>query len=207
MINKFFDIVVCLTQKDRPDRGIMFEQECEKHGIKSELFYAIKDIDPKISFCKSQHRMLECLLTQPGDKFLCLEDDVEFQNMEKFEQVIQQLPDDWEMLYLGANVKPYPEFIPAEYYSPNLRVIKSAFCTHAVAYRRSLVEEIVRTYEYKEGQLFDTWLDIHILKTRPVYISCPMLAIQKPVNSTLWNRTVDYGDIWVGSNDYLIGVK
>ncbi len=207
MINKFFDIVVCLTQKDRPDRQNMFEGECEKWGIKSELFYSIKDKDPKVSFCNSQIGMLKWCLEQEGDTFLTLEDDVEFRELEKCEQVIQQLPKDWAMLYLGANAKPYPEFEHAEYYSPNLRVIKSAFCTHAVAYKRSLVEEIVRTYEYQEGQLYDTWLDIHILKTMPVFIAVPMLAVQKPVNSTLWNRTVDYGDIWTGSNEYLIGIR
>ena len=206
MINQFFDIVVCLTQKDRPDRGIMFDQECEKWGIKSELFYSIKNKDPKVSFCESQIGMLKWCLEQEGDTFLTLEDDVDFR-LESLQQSINQLPKDWTMFYLGANVKPYPEFTPAEYYSPNLRIIKSAFCTHAVAYRRELIEEIVRTYEYKEGQLYDTWLDIHILKTRPVYICCPMTAIQKPVNSTLWDRTVDYGDIWKGSDDYLLGVR
>lgn len=175
------------------------------HGIKSELFYSIPDKDSKVSFCKSQVSMLNWCLEQKGDTFLCLEDDVAFHNLGKFQQLIKELPKNWTMFYLGANCKPYPDFEPAKYYSDHLRVIRSAFCTHAVAYKRELIEEILERYEYKEGQLYDTWLDLTILKERPVFISCPMLAYQKPVNSNLWGRVVDYTDIWTGSNDYLLG--
>jgi hypothetical protein len=107
------------------------------------------------------------------------------------------------MFYLGANAKPYHDLVPAEYYSEHLRIIKSAYCTHAVGYKRKLVQWIVDNYEYQEGQLFDTWLDINVLKGIPVYIACPMLATQKPVQSTLWNRFVNYNDIWEASNEYL----
>lgn len=207
MINEFFDIVVCLTQEKRHDRRIMFEEECKEKGVKSQLFYAIPDKDSKVSFCKSQLAMLKWCLEQDGDTFLTLEDDVEFRSLEKCKQVIQELPNNWTMLYLGANCKPYQEFKPAEYYSEHLRLVRSAFCTHAVAYKRELIEEIVERYEYQEGQLYDTWLDLTILKERDVYISCPMLAWQKPVRSDLWHTCVDYQDIWRGSEDYLISIR
>jgi hypothetical protein len=181
----------------------MFEEECDKWNIQSELFYSIYDENPHVSFCKSQIGMLKWFLGTGKETLLTLEDDVAFLHLEKFQQVTQELPKDWQMLYLGANAKPYAEFDPAEYYSEHLRIIKSAFCTHAVGYKRELVQEIVDTYEYKGGQLFDTWLDIHILKTRPVYIAVPMLAIQKGSKSDLWDRNVDYGDIFQASNEYL----
>jgi GR25 family glycosyltransferase involved in LPS biosynthesis len=151
--------------------------------------------------------MLKWFLETGKETLLTLEDDVAFLHFEKFQQVTQELPKDWQMLYLGANAKPYAEFDPAVYYSEHLRIIKSAFCTHAVGYKRELVQEIVDTYEYKGGQLYDTWLDIHILKTRPVYIAVPMLAIQKGSRSDLWDRNVDYGDIFQASNDYLKSIK
>lgn len=202
-MNKFFDIVVCLTQEKRHDRRIMFEEECREAGIKSELFYSLPNQDSKVSFCLSQKAMLEWCLKQKGDTFLCLEDDVKFQNLEKFQQVIKELPEDWTMVYFGANAKPYPEFQQAEKFSEHLRVLRSAWCTHAIGYKRELIEEIVDRYEYQVGQMFDTWLDLTILKERPVFITVPFLAVQKPVRSDLWNTCVDYKDTWTGSEDYL----
>jgi hypothetical protein len=206
-INKFFDIVVCLTQKKRFDRQMVFQDECERNGIISDIFYSIDDNNPHISFCKSQIAMLREFLETGKETLLTLEDDVQFRDLDKFEQVTKELPEDWTMFYLGANAKPYAEFTPAEYYSEHLRIIRSAFCTHAVGYKRSLVAEIVEKYERIDGQLFDTWLDIYILRTRDVYISVPMLAVQRPVRSDLWGTVVDYTDIWTGSNDYLKSIR
>jgi hypothetical protein len=205
MINKFFDIVVCLTQKKRHDRWLMLQDEINK-GIDIMPFYVIEDKDPKISFCNSQIAMLKWFLTTDNETILCLEDDVKFDNLDKFRDAAKELPKDWQIFYLGANAKPYAEFTPAEPYSNHLRIIRSAYCTHAIAYKRSMVERIVKEYEYVEGQLYDTWLDINILKKVDCYISVPMIATQKPVRSDLWERVVDYRETWVGSNDYLCGI-
>ena len=206
-INQFFDILVCLTQEKRYDRHTMLSHEVAKHKLDIKHFYSIPDKDPKVSFCKSQIEMLKWFLETGKETVLCLEDDVKFVNLDIFQQVTQQLPKDWNILYLGANVRPYPEFIEPSYFSENLRVLKSAFCTHAVAYKRELVQEIVDTYEYIEGEMFDSWLDRVILKKHTAYITYPMLAHQKPVNSTLWNRFVDYTDIWISGDDYLKQIK
>lgn len=174
----------------------MFEEECKMNGVKSELFYSIPDKDSKVSFCRSQIAMLRWCLEQKGDTFLCLEDDVKF-SLKTFQQVIKELPNDWKLFYLGANVS------DCEKYSKHLRILKSGLTTHAVAYRRKLIERIVKEYEYQEGQLYDTWLDVVIMKDTTAYIAYPMLAIQKPVNSNLWGRVVDYTSIWEASEQKL----
>lgn len=195
-MTKFFDIVVCLTVRERYDRQQWFESQADEIGLSFEWFYAIKDDNPKISFCKSQIAMLKWFLETGKETVLCLEDDCVFRNLDVFNTCVNQLPKDWFMLYLGANVQ------RAKRYSPNLRRLKEALTTHAVGYTREAAETIVREYEYKDGQLFDTWLMLNI-KRWPVFITYPMLAIQRPNYSDLWERDVDYLDIWDDSENYL----
>jgi hypothetical protein len=206
MINKFFDIVFCLTQKRRVDRWQMFCEEMEKHNFNADPFYAIECKDAKISFCMSQLEMLKVFLQTDGETLLTLEDDVLFKGLDKLPDVMKQLPTDWKLFYLGANAKPYAEFRPAEPFSKDLRIIRSGYCTHAVAYRRELVQEIVDSYEYIEGEMYDAWLDRVILPNHDCYVAAPLLAWQKGVRSDLWDRPVDYYETWMASNDYLLNV-
>ena len=62
MINEFFDIVVCLTQRERVDRQLMFEEECEKWGLQATYHYSFIDDNPHVSFCISQILMLKSFL-------------------------------------------------------------------------------------------------------------------------------------------------
>lgn len=199
MINKFFDRVVCLTQKERVDRQLLFEQEAEKHGISFEYYYALEG-NPKESFCYSQIEILKTCT----ERMLVLEDDVLFKNLENFTQVLGELPENWDMLYLGANARPYEGHREYENYSEHLRRIRSCFTTHAVAYTKATATKIVSSYEYTEGQLYDTWLDQYIDSVN-AYITVPFLAIQRPTRSDLWDRFVDYLDVFEESEKYLNG--
>jgi len=185
----------------------MFSDEVEKHKLKVKAFNAIEDNNPAISFCRSQIAILKEFIESDHESILILEDDVEFKNLNILPQVLNELPKDWQMLYLGSNAKPYPDFIPAVYFSEHLRVVKSAFCTHAIAYKKEIAKWIVENYEYKDGQLYDTWLDLVVLKKFDVYHTVPFLATQKPVFSSLWNRQVNYNDVWQASEDYLTTIK
>jgi hypothetical protein len=204
MINKFFDIVICLTQRNRPDRWQLLEQEIEK-GIQIEPFYAIEHKDSKVSFCLSQIEMLKMFLASDAQTALLLEDDVQFRNLNRFEDIVKELTK-WDLFYLGANCKPYPECILPIRVSKHIVKIHSAWCTHAVGYTRGMAQYIVDNYEYQGGQLYDTWLDINILPKFDCYISVPMLAYQKPVRSDLWETVVDYTDTWKASDDYLLSL-
>jgi hypothetical protein len=201
MINKFFDIVICLTQSNRPDRWLLVEDEIEK-GVHIEPFYAIPDKDPKVSFCMSQIGMLKKFLASGLETALLCEDDVQFRNLNRFEYIVKELPK-WDLFYLGANCKPYPDCIIPIRVSKHILKVHSAWCTHAVGYTREMAQYIVDNYEYKGGQLFDTWLDINVLPKFDCYISSPMLAYQKPVRSDLWERVVDYTDTFNASDEYL----
>ena len=44
------------------------------------------------------------IMSEHDDVLLLCEDDVEIRNYEHFKQAISELPSDWELCYLGANV-------------------------------------------------------------------------------------------------------
>lgn len=193
-INEFFDIVVCLTVRERYDRQQWFQDQADDIGLRFEWFYALERDEPKISFCDSQIEILRQY--SKYNRILVLEDDCLFKCMDNFQQCANELPNDWDMWYLGGNVE------RAKRYSPNLRRLRKALTTHAIGYTGQAAERIVKEYEYKDGQLYDTWLTLNTPKWK-VFISSPMLAIQRPNYSDLWQRDVDYLDIWEDSDNYL----
>jgi hypothetical protein len=194
-MNEFFDKVVCLTQERRYDRQQFFQREAEKYGFEFEYHYAIECDDPVESFCFSMKDILlkNCAL----NNFLVVEDDCNFRLYDRLGVCFSELPNDWDLFYLGGNCT------KAKKFSKNLRRVKYSLCTHAVAYTGKAAKEIAEGYEMKEGQLFDTWLAECYQASHECYIAYPMIAIQRPVYSDLWSRDVDYLDIWDSVDNYL----
>jgi hypothetical protein len=120
--------------------------------------------------------MLKEFLLTDGKTFLGLEDDVLFKDLTHLPDALNELPEDWDIVYLGANVtENRPEF-----YSHNLRRVRSAWTTHAVGYSRKAVEKIVEMYkgDWESEGMYDDWLSRKFL----------------PNNiSDLWNREASYG--------------
>jgi hypothetical protein len=151
---------------------------------------------------------------------LVLEDDADLRNLEylndRYEDgsvaqwdnalsdydfsIINQLPDDWDILYLGANVKPTPDFIPPKRVGKNVFRIFNAYTTHAIIYRLGAAQWIKDLYDGE--MMYDAWLDTQ-LKFLNAYICCPFLSYQRPTRSDLWDRNVDYTDTFQASENYL----
>ena len=195
----FFDHIQCLTQKERKDRQFDFERECAKYGIIGTYYYAepsdLEDGARFDSFCRSQIGMLKRFLEGNGNNFLALEDDVSFNGINNLSKAVYQLPMDWDLLYLGANIIgtdtfrfPQPEQI-----GDHLFKIYGAWTTHAVGYTRKSAELIVENYHsWKESGMYDDWLSRVFIPNHKCYIVYPMVAVQRPVKSDLWNKHVDY---------------
>lgn len=196
----FFDHIICLTQKERKDRQLDFERECIKHRINGSYYYAepsdLADGARFDSFCKSQIGMLKRFSESKAQTGLMLEDDVQFYNINNLQKALYQLPLDWDILYLGANIigvdvnrLPKPE-----QYSEHLFRVKAAWTTHAIAYNGDVVEKILSKYKgWQESGMYDDWLSREILPNVKAFIIYPMVAVQRPVKSDLWGgRHVDY---------------
>lgn len=197
-MNQFFDIITVLTTH----RTEECKQELEWHNIKASFYQSIFCDDPLMSYNLSYLHILEKFLETDKDTILILEDDVFFKGLDRMPQIMQEAKD-YDLLFLGGNYVPYDGHKTAQQYSQNLRKINSAWGTHAVAYKRKSAEWMVENYVI--GRIFDNWLDEQ-LDNFNVLAVVPMIARQKPGKSGLWDREVDYKDIYDASDKYLLSI-
>jgi GR25 family glycosyltransferase involved in LPS biosynthesis len=201
MLNDYVDQVVVLSQRSRVDRRYLFDQQAQDAGLDYRYFFAIEASDPKASFNLSHKAILTEFAKSDDDAILVMEDDADLRNLEMVDDIMGQLPAYWDLLYLSANVKPYPDFAPPDRIARNLFRLWNAYTTHAIIYRKEtakLISEI-----YSANAMYDAWLDKHILPTMDAYICCPFLSWQRPSRSDLWDRVVDYTDTFQASENYL----
>jgi GR25 family glycosyltransferase involved in LPS biosynthesis len=104
-VNEFFDKVVVINLDRRTDRMEILDAQLNKLGIDYEVHSAVDgkqlDISPIIAGTMSHVQVLKKYQDQ---KILVLEDDALFVDdfNEKFEEVMQTIPADWDIFYLGA---------------------------------------------------------------------------------------------------------
>ena len=97
-----FDKRVCLTND--PAEWQIAQQEFTRVGLEVEKYQAVKEIGPHQSFSHSERNILLEFLHSDADTLLHLEDDVSFRDLGHLEQALSELPEDWDVVYLGANL-------------------------------------------------------------------------------------------------------
>lgn len=197
-MNQFFDIITVLTTH----RTEECKQELEWHNIKASFYQSIFCDDPLMSYNLSILQILEKFLETDKETILILEDDVTFKSLDRMPQIMEEAKS-YDILYLGGNYVPYLEHKPAEPYTHNLRKINSAWGTHAISFKRNIAEWIIENYTL--GRIFDNWLDEQLDKFNALAV-VPMLARQKAGKSGLWDREVDYKEIYDNSDKYLLSI-
>lgn len=188
---QFFDRRVCLTTLG--DEWAIGIREFERVGLEVERFQSIPDIGPHQSFNKSEREILcRFWLEETPQTLLHVEDDCVFRNLDHLEQALNELPDDWDIVYLGANLICWNNGEPApERYSEHLFRVRAAWTTHAVAYNRKCIFEILAKQPAWSEQMYDQYLSNRLSEFN-AYCVAPMVAYQRPRFSSIWQR--DYVD-------------
>lgn len=106
-VNEFFDKIVVINLDRRTDRMEKLDLQLKELDIQYKRFSAVDaiklNIDPIVAGLRSH---LQVIKDNIGRRVLVLEDDAYFVDNfnEKFEKVMQTLPEDWDIFYLGALV-------------------------------------------------------------------------------------------------------
>lgn len=196
-MNEFFDKVVVLTTNRRQ----RCERELAKYGIDAEFFQSLS-YHPKKSFNLSMKMILQRFVDSGGSSLLILEDDVLFRHEDKWKDVFDELSKvEWDVLYLGGNYNNHGGVKQPEYVSEHLRRIYNAWTTHAVGFNQKTAQYVVANYNGVE--LFDAWLDSHVLGKFVTMATYPMLAVQEADYSSIWGHHVDYAGVWSGSEEFI----
>lgn len=163
-------------------------------------FDAIPDIGPHQSFNKSTRQILSDFNESSDETLLFLEDDVTFRNLDHLEQSLSELPADWDIVYLGANLLNGEP----ERYSEHLFRVKSAWTTHAIGYNKRVISFLLESQPGLSEMMFDNYLG-GVLPALNAFVVAPMVAYQRPRLSSLWIKDeVDgYTDIFVASDERL----
>jgi GR25 family glycosyltransferase involved in LPS biosynthesis len=102
-INDYFDKVVVINLDKRVDRLEKITEQLNDLGITFERFSAI-DGTGKNPIIAGRDSHVEVWKQNLGKKVLILEDDAYFIEgfQERFDEVIESLPEDWDIFYLGV---------------------------------------------------------------------------------------------------------
>ena len=102
-INDYFDKVVVINLDKRTDRLEKINKQLDELGIVFERFSAI-DGTGKNPMLANRDSHVEVWKQNLGKRVLILEDDAYFVEgfQERFDEVIQTLPEEWDVFYLGV---------------------------------------------------------------------------------------------------------
>src|SRR6185312_8446403 len=155
----FFETKLLINLASRKDRlaDSYRELSCAGIGFYKRIPGVYSDV-PMKGFNQAQRN---ALIAAKGNTVI-FEDDVTLHNTDHLEAALSELPSDWDILYLGANIIgtdlcnwPHPE--P---FSPHLRRIKQAWTTHAVCYSAKGRDWILKNWDHTDGVMYDDFLRV-----------------------------------------------
>jgi len=172
----------------RLDRLNEFKQN--KFPFEVERFPAIK-MNPGIKGCNASHVAIlnkECELP-----FAVFEDDCKLvDDWCVVENAMQQLPEDWDLLLVGANLNS-----PLEQYSANLFKVKNAWTTHALIYGSQGVVDYIRQNMPKDTTPIDVFYSKNIYPRFNCFVVSPLVAIQRGSFSDVNNGIRNYEELMI----------
>jgi glycosyl transferase family 25 len=200
MILRGIDKIYCVNLERRPDRRKEAIQEFSKFNLPFDFFKAVDGhllnvrgkITPGHIGCIMSHfNLYKKLLNEPGEVFLITEDDVVFDNecVEKYNLWIEQVPDDWVLLYLGGSHNSSTINMIAN----NVHQLSNTYTTHAYIVKKLHLSVLIE--EFNSINVFDLQVDVHlsnVQKKYPCYGFIPHLA---------WQRE-GFSDIEMGYRNY-----
>lgn len=196
----FFDAMFCINLEKRKDRWVHAQHQFEKIGIldKVKRFPAVERKDGRLGCIKSHLEILKYAQKNNLKNVLVFEDDVVFINEDVntiMGNIVNQLPENWELLYLGANLH-----TPLNNYSDNLVKLNNGFSTHAVCYNSNLYSTFIKRYNTMNAvmlqiDILDVWLAASIQSRGNSYLVKPLLASQINDYSDIAKSDVNYSFI------------
>jgi GR25 family glycosyltransferase involved in LPS biosynthesis len=189
-VNDYFDKVIVINLDRRTDRMEKLAPQLEKLDIQYKRFSAVDgkklDLDPIVAGLRSHLQVMKQIA---GQKVLILEDDAQFVEdfNEKFEKVMQTLPEDWDIFYLGALVPKDVGLIRMVNRHWGIQVLTTG--SQAYCINPSKLEYFISKLED-----YNSYIDIGLrdfAKDLKAYIAQPNLVTQFPSYSDLRLKEVN----------------
>jgi GR25 family glycosyltransferase involved in LPS biosynthesis len=202
---KYFDKIYCINLDHRVDRWQDSLREFTKEGIEVERFSATYGESRTIAFNTSQKGVLEKSLVDGANNPLVLEDDVEIRSTMHLHYAMNELPEDWDIIYLGGNiigVDVIPFRKPIRY-SAHLFSVVDCWQTQSVGYSRKMVEWLVQNFKVDCGWIYDEFLRQEVLHKFKAFIVAPQITLQRKSFSDIWDRDTNFTHLFEAGNELL----
>lgn len=196
---EWFDGVFCVNLDKRTDRWAHATKQADQYGFADKLmrYSAIENKDnPSRGNHFSHANILEISKIEQFKNVLIFEDDCEFLLMPSevklyLSLAIEQLPEDWHMLYLGCNMDQYYAYQT----NNNLAKLKGCFSTHAYAINHTLFNKLIDINRSPETVHNDVAYANLVHPNYNCYAVVPMLAGQLEGVSDIEKRRVSYNSM------------
>ena len=155
----------------------------------------------------SFYKVIKNAYNKNFNSILIFEDDFEFLHNKEttnlvLKKSIDNLPLDWDVLYLGANIMYDYSSCPIEKFSENLFRINSAYCCHSIAFSKIAISKIIDIFPnesiFIEKINFYKAIDIFMAKEFCIKNSCfitsEMLCNQYASFSSIEDCNCDYSN-------------
>jgi len=181
-INEMFDRVVVINLDRRPDRLNKITKQLNGLGIAFERFSAVDDGEP-VESCKKSHQAVLSKARADGlGSILILEDDALFGEdfLSEFEKMRRELPNSWDMLYLGGTI------MNRDPYSNMLIRSKRTLSLHAYAVNSKAFDILLRP---SRGHI--DWSYTYLHEQIEAYVCSPALVKAYPSYSDIRLKEVN----------------
>ena len=121
-------------------------------------------------------------------EILIIEDDCQF--FGKLTDLIEakaKLPNDWGLLYLGANV-----LSEQTKYANGIWNLNNGWTSHAILYSTNAARWCFENFNPYAGIVYDEWLRVEAQKKLRCFIVNPFLTIQRPDYSDIQSQYAEY---------------
>lgn len=215
-ISDFFDKIYCINLEDRPDRWSLCVEKFKEHGIENYTRFNGVKVNGNLSSKKlgqigcsaSFYNIIKDARDKNYNNILILEDDFNFiaskeDVIKALEKAFEEIPKDWDMLYLGGNIINDFHFNPIEKYSENLFKLNSAFTTHSICFSKQSFDKILNAFPPQENWLeslmknydsIDVFFAQHFHIKNKCFIYKELLCMQEPSFSSIENTFYNYTD-------------
>jgi GR25 family glycosyltransferase involved in LPS biosynthesis len=188
--NQVFEKVIVINLAKRPDRMAEIKAQLDAHKITFERFEAIDGQELGVSgvaACTMSHRAVIEKYKGCQNLFI-FEDDAQLSPdfALLWDNFIENLPDDWQMLYLGCNKI---EFNPV---ADGVSRLLAGVATHAYAAKQSVFDSMIEASKRAEA------IDLSYMQLQvavPVYVATPSMVGQVPGFSDIEQRFTDYTNV------------
>lgn len=190
-VNDYFDKIICINLDRRTDKWAECQKQFDKYGLTVERFSG-HDMAGAIGWgnngCTASHRgVLELICHHKWKRTLILEDDFHIRHTDfhqMFSDMIGEVPNDWDMLYLGGHYSEKP---------------KSRVSKHVIRINRmATTSSYAVTYDFARkvapgifgiGPIDCLYFEQHLSSN--CYIFQPRLMVQRPCFSDIQNKECD----------------